>query len=277
MGSNTRAKNTRTAHFSIVDGCGNAISMTTSVESPFGNSVMVRGFFLNNQLTDFSFAPNSEDGSLIANCVEPNKHPRSSMSPTIVLDGEGRPELLTGSPGGSMIIGFTAQSILNHYDYDDLDPQSVVNLPRYQQRNEPDTYLEPAVENVTPEAYNATRIILELEARNHSVTQGGMARSGLAMVRVFYTESGTILVGGADPRRGVLVGGFDASDGDSMLSCNRGGGETTASPSVVGVTSTVAPTPGPTASPTSIPTEGTNNSIMGIKLSHVVGLFSFLL
>jgi len=97
------------------------------------------------------------------------------------------------------------------------------------------------------------------------------------MIHVFNTESGTILVGGADPRCGVSAGGFNASDGNSMMSCKKGGGETTASPSVVGVTSTVAPTPGPTASPTSIPTEGTNNSIMGIKLSHVVGLFSFLL
>jgi gamma-glutamyltranspeptidase/glutathione hydrolase len=87
--------------------------MTTTIESSFGNGVMVRGFLLNNELTDFSFSPVDPEGMPIANRVQPNKRPRSSMSPMIVFDDEGKVKLVTGSPGGSRIIGYTAQSIMN--------------------------------------------------------------------------------------------------------------------------------------------------------------------
>ncbi|WP_367401648.1 gamma-glutamyltransferase [Geoalkalibacter halelectricus] len=98
---------------SIVDRYGNALSMTTSIENFFGNGVMVGGFLLNNQLTDFSFAPEDAAGRPVANRVQPRKRPRSSMAPTIVLDGGGEVALVAGSPGGARIIGYTAQSILN--------------------------------------------------------------------------------------------------------------------------------------------------------------------
>src|SRR5690606_21953557 len=92
-----------TSHFVIVDRDGNAISTTTTIENGFGSRVMTNGFLLNNELTDFSFAPAGEDGAVVANRVEPGKRPRSSMAPTIVLR-DGRPVLLTGSPGGANII-----------------------------------------------------------------------------------------------------------------------------------------------------------------------------
>jgi gamma-glutamyltranspeptidase len=93
-----------TSHVSIVDQYGNALSMTTTIESSFGNGVMVNGFLLNNELTDFSFAATDSTGVAIANRVQGNKRPRSSMSPTIVFDEDGQVEIVTGSPGGSRII-----------------------------------------------------------------------------------------------------------------------------------------------------------------------------
>ena len=176
MGADPRAKTTGTSHISIIDSCGNAISMTTSVEAPFGNGVMTKGFFLNNELTDFSFAAMDAEGNPVANRVEANKRPRSSMSPTIVLDADGRPELLTGSPGGSLIIGFTAQSIFSLYDYD-LDPQSVADLPHYQQQNDVATYIEPPIPGVTPDDYDDEQLIMELEARNHTINQESLTVS----------------------------------------------------------------------------------------------------
>ena len=115
-------KDSGTSHISIVDRYGNALSMTTTIESSFGNGVMVNGFLLNNELTDFSFTATDSSGVPIANRVQPNKRPRSSMSPTIVFDEHGRVKIVTGSPGGSRIIGYTAQSIINIIDFG-LDPQ----------------------------------------------------------------------------------------------------------------------------------------------------------
>src|SRR3546814_12916731 len=89
-----------TSHLSVVDADGNAVSMTASIEGAFGSHLMVRGFMLNNELTDFSFQPRVE-GRAVANRVEPGKRPRSSMSPTLVLDRDGRFVMAVGSPGGS--------------------------------------------------------------------------------------------------------------------------------------------------------------------------------
>ena len=115
-----------TTHISIVDSFGNALSMTSSVENAFGARLMVSGFLLNNQLTDFSFRSHAE-GLPIANRVEPGKRPRSSMSPTIVME-EGVPVLVVGSPGGSRIINYVAKTIIAHLDWG-LDVQQVVSLP----------------------------------------------------------------------------------------------------------------------------------------------------
>ena len=115
-----------TSHFSIVDGDGNAVSMTTTIENGFGSRLMSNGFLLNNELTDFSFR-DQKDGKPIANRVEPGKRPRSSMSPTIVLK-DGNPVLIIGSPGGSRIIGYVAKTIIAHLDWG-MDIQAAISSP----------------------------------------------------------------------------------------------------------------------------------------------------
>jgi gamma-glutamyltranspeptidase/glutathione hydrolase len=100
-----------TSHVSIVDSFGNALSMTTSVESAFGSRVLVDGFVLNNQLTDFSFTPRDQDGKRVANRIEAGKRPRSSMAPTIVFK-DAKPLLLIGSPGSARIIDYVAQTLV---------------------------------------------------------------------------------------------------------------------------------------------------------------------
>lgn len=101
---------------SIVDADGNAASMTSSIEGAFGSRLMVRGFLLNNQLTDFSFSPEKDDKP-VANRVDSGKRPRSSMSPTIVLDGDGDLKMVIGSPGGSRIINYVAKTIIAAVDW----------------------------------------------------------------------------------------------------------------------------------------------------------------
>lgn len=115
-----------TSHISIVDRFGNALSMTTTIENGFGSRLMVRGFLLNNELTDFSFRSHV-GGVPVANRVEPGKRPRSSMAPTIVLK-DGRPVLIVGSPGGSRIINYVAKTIIAHIDWG-MDVQQAVALP----------------------------------------------------------------------------------------------------------------------------------------------------
>jgi gamma-glutamyltranspeptidase/glutathione hydrolase len=192
-------KTSGTSHISIVDRWGNALSMTTSIESSFGNGVMVEGFLLNNELTDFSFAPTSSDGTPIANRVQPNKRPRSSMSPTIVFDAGGNLELVTGSPGGSRIIGYTAQSIVNHIDFG-LDPQLSAATPHYQNRNG-STGIEAPIPGVTIQ-YDVAALAAALEARGHPVNVNTQT-SGLSIINV----TPDALIGGADLRRDGTVGG----------------------------------------------------------------------
>ncbi|EEF26240.1 gamma glutamyl transpeptidases, putative [Ricinus communis] len=96
----------------MVDAAGNALTMTTSIENAFGSRLMVGGFLLNNELTDFSFAPRGPDGQLVANRIEPAKRPRSSMAPIMVFE-HGEPVLLTGSPGGARIIDYVARSLID--------------------------------------------------------------------------------------------------------------------------------------------------------------------
>lgn len=122
-----------TTHFSIVDNDGNAVSMTSSVEGPFGSHLMVKGFMLNNQLTDFSFVPDA-GGRKVANRVAANKRPRSSMSPTLILDQDGEFYAAIGSPGGSRIIGYVAQTIIALLDWH-LPIQQAIALPHAINRN----------------------------------------------------------------------------------------------------------------------------------------------
>nr|WP_086938488.1 gamma-glutamyltransferase [Thaumasiovibrio occultus] len=115
-----------TTHLVIVDRQGNIVSMTSSIENGFGSRVMAGGFLLNNQLTDFAFVPD-KDGVPVANRIEAGKRPRSSMAPTIVLE-EGKPVLAIGSPGGSRIIGYVTQAIINYVDWG-MSLQDALNAP----------------------------------------------------------------------------------------------------------------------------------------------------
>ncbi len=180
-----------TSHISIVDKQGNAISMTTSVEMAFGSAVMVEGFILNNQLTDFSLAP-KVNGKLVANRLEPLKRPRSSMAPTMVFNHDGSLKLVVGSPGGSRIINYVAKTILGVLDWE-LDPQLAINLPNITNRNNVTT-LEKGTE--------ITALKSGLEAKGHKVMVRDL-NSGVHAIEI--TENG--LVGGADPRReGKVLG-----------------------------------------------------------------------
>ncbi len=182
-----------TSHISIVDGYGNALAMTTTIESGFGSRQMVKGFLLNNELTDFSFAPTDAEGKPIANRVQPGKRPRSSMAPTLVFDkATGQLVMSGGSPGGALIIHFTAKTLYGVLNWN-LTPQQAINLPNFGSNNGP-TLLE---EKRFPAA-----VVGALKARNHEVRELEMT-SGLQAVQ--KTASG--LLGGADPRReGVVMG-----------------------------------------------------------------------
>jgi gamma-glutamyltranspeptidase/glutathione hydrolase len=180
-----------TSHFSIVDARGNAVSMTTSVESAFGSRMMVGGFLLNNQLTDFSFRPEI-DGKPIANRVEPGKRPRSSMAPTIVMGADGGLRLVTGSPGGSRIINYTARSVMAVLDWN-LDPQWAVTRGHVVSRNgkvdlEEGTFWD--------------ELKVGLESLGHEINVRKL-NSGLHAILV---EKGK-LYGGADPRREGIAAG----------------------------------------------------------------------
>ncbi|WP_235830176.1 gamma-glutamyltransferase [Algihabitans albus] len=175
-----------TSHLSVVDAEGRAVSMTSSIENAFGSRLMVRGFLLNNQLTDFAFVP-EVDGRPVANRVEPGKRPRSSMSPTLVFDDGGGLRLVVGSPGGSRIIGYVVRALTGVLDHG-LGVQEAIDLPHAVNRNGPTD-----LESGTAAAAAKTA----LEALGHVVRETEMT-SGLHGILVLDDGS---LEGGADPRR----------------------------------------------------------------------------
>ncbi len=174
-----------TSHFSIVDARGDIVSMTSTIEAAFGSRIMVRGFLLNNQLTDFDFMPGG------ANAVAPGKRPRSSMAPTIVFKAE-EPRLAVGSPGGSMIINYVAKALVGTLDWG-LDVQAAIELPNFGSRNGP--------------------TLIELGSRYEALA-GALAERGHPVDRIVLT-SGVHGIertaggwrGGADPRRDGAVRG----------------------------------------------------------------------
>ena len=117
-----------TSHFVVVDRAGNVVSMTTTVESVFGSGRMVGGFFLNNQLTDFSFSPISAQGLPVANAVRPRKRPRSSMAPVIIFDAHGKFLAALGSPGGPAILAYNLKTIVATLDWG-MSMQDAIDLP----------------------------------------------------------------------------------------------------------------------------------------------------
>lgn len=180
-----------TSHISVVDAEGNALSMTTTIESEFGSKIFVRGFLLNNQLTDFSLSPQDKQGRPMANRVEPGKRPRSTMAPIIVFR-DAKPYMVVGSPGGSAIINYVAKTLVGVLDWG-LNVQEAIALPNMGSRNK-----ETELEADTP----LEAIKPRLEEMGHKVNVLPFP-SGIQGIVIDAGE----LSGGADPRReGLVIG-----------------------------------------------------------------------
>ncbi|MEL0106694.1 MAG: gamma-glutamyltransferase [Rhodospirillaceae bacterium] len=180
-----------TTHFSVIDQDGNAVAVTSSLQNPFGSRLMVRGFLLNSQLTDFSFIPN-KDRAPLPNRAAPHKRPLSSMAPTLVFDGQGQVVMAVGSPGGSRIIGYVAKTLIATLDWK-MDIQAAISLPNFTNRLR-GTELErgSALSAIAP----------ALKELGHNVR---MRRMTSGLHGILRTKDG--FTGGADPRReGVSLG-----------------------------------------------------------------------
>jgi gamma-glutamyltranspeptidase / glutathione hydrolase len=196
-----------TSHISIIDAAGNALAMTTTIEGAFGsmqmvspNPAMVGGFLLNNELTDFSFAPADAAGKPIANRVQPNKRPRSSMAPTLVIDKTtGKVIMSAGSPGGALIIHFTAKTLIGTLNWD-MNAQQAINLPNFGSLNGPSILEAKRFPPAVVEALNA---------KGHEIREIDMTSGLQAIERTTSSGAATYdgFFGGADPRReGVVLG-----------------------------------------------------------------------
>ncbi|WP_067493645.1 gamma-glutamyltransferase family protein [Nocardia ignorata] len=197
-----------TSHISVVDKYGNAAAMTTTVESAFGSFHFVDGFLLNNQLTDFAADPLDPDGTPVANRLQPGKRPRSSMSPTLVFDRDdqgnrGELALVTGSPGGSVIIQFVVKTLVGALDWG-LDPQQAVSGVSFGAGNSPSTGIggeHPAID-ATANGDNDP-LVRKLREMGHQVTVAPQS-SGLSALQRDGKDG---WIGGADPRReGAVLG-----------------------------------------------------------------------
>ncbi|MDF3073771.1 MAG: gamma-glutamyltransferase [Alphaproteobacteria bacterium] len=180
-----------TSHFAIADAAGNVVSLTTTIEAAFGARLMVRGFLLNNELTDFSFLP-MVDGKPVANAIAPGKRPRSSMTPAIAFSADGEPMLAIGSAGGPTIIGAVLKAVIGMVDWN-LSMQQAIDLPLALNFNGP-TLLEM---DRFDAAFAASLVALGHETRFIAIPSG---LHGLKRIPEGWQ-------GGADPRRdGVAVG-----------------------------------------------------------------------
>lgn len=191
LGDDALSERPATSHLSVVDAEGNGVALTVTIEDAFGSRQLVRGFLLNNELTDFSMAP-SEGGRPVANRVEPGKRPRSSMAPTLVFDPDGGLHLIIGSPGGSAIINYVASRIVAILDWK-LDVQAALDLPNVGGRNAP-VDLE---KGTAAEAYKQP-----LEAMGHKTRVVDLT-SGLSAIQRVRGR----IEAGVDPRKeGVALG-----------------------------------------------------------------------
>ena len=206
FGIDATLESTGTSHISIIDADGNAVSMTTTIESVFGSRVLAAGFLLNNELTDFSFRPVDRDGRPIANAVGPNRRPRSSMAPTIVFDEAGNVKAVLGSPGGSRIILYVVKALVALIDWE-LDAQEAAALVNFGSRGGPfEIEYDPATSwqallrpwLSTPSMWHGLR----MRPFGHRITPD-LLTSGLHIIVVRADG----LEGGADPRReGAALG-----------------------------------------------------------------------
>ena len=179
-----------TSHISIIDQEGNAVAFTSSIESAFGSRLMVEGFLLNNQLTDFSFIPN-KNGIKVANKVEPNKRPMSSMSPTLVFKNNSL-YLILGSPGGQNIISYVLKTLIYIIDLD-MNIVKAIDAPNFAIRNQEMFIEENRLDDLT---------IRRLEDLGHDIVYKKM-KSGLNVIKI---KNGKIY-GEADSRRqGLALG-----------------------------------------------------------------------
>ena len=185
-----------TSHISIVDANGNALSITTTIEDEFGSRQMVRGFLLNNQLTDFSFDAQDANGR-VANRVQPGKRPRSSMAPTLVFEkGTNKPILLIGSSGGSCIINYVAKVLVATLDWG-LNVQQAIGLSNSGSRNGPTELEQGRVSDA---------LVERLKAKGHDVRLLEQT-SGLQGIMRTHIHGEEMWFGGADPRgEGIAMG-----------------------------------------------------------------------
>ncbi|HZZ90547.1 MAG TPA: gamma-glutamyltransferase family protein [Caulobacteraceae bacterium] len=194
VGLDATAEPGGTSHFVIVDAEGNVVSMTTTVESIFGDGRMVDGFFLNNQLTDFSFSPKTAGGLPVANAVAAGKRPRSSMAPIIILDRKGAFVAAVGSPGGNAIPSYVIKTIVGVIDWR-LSMQDAAALPNLIARG-------GAIQS-EPKRY-PPGVVDALAAKGLKLGSG-FAAEGSGIHGVIRRAGG--YEGGADPRReGVAIG-----------------------------------------------------------------------
>lgn len=180
-----------TSHLSVVDSKGNAVSMTTSIENAFGSGILVNGYLLNNQLTDFSLQA-KVDGYWVANRVEAGKRPRSSMAPIMVFDQSGSLIYLTGSPGGSRIINYVAQNLVAVLDWQ-MDVQQAANLPRFSHRNDG---------LVLEQNTNLSQLVPALLELGYQPKLADL-NSGIHAIKIHKDR----LEGAADPRREGIAAG----------------------------------------------------------------------
>ena len=191
-----------TSHVSIVDKDGNMVAMTTTIESGFGSLQMVKGFILNNQLTDFSLTPTDADGHPVANRVEAGKRPRSSMAPSFVFAANGDVEAVVGSPGGSNIIQYVVKTLVGLVDWK-LDIQAAIDLPNFGAQTSATTEVEKGTVLSTLQPGLAARghtvAVVDINSGLQGIVFNGMR--GKAPAPFAKSPGKGRWAGGADPRR----------------------------------------------------------------------------